>query len=172
MTNIDPKNILADNKSVNTYTSKQTKFTLKTIEERNPYQFIEKALAQAKDKLDKMKGTKNFIESLTDNEKKKRYLKNENKQLRDQLKAMSDNVNLLIEKMNHEALRKKKMEKDGESVGSTRVRAADQEILNTDKAVQNLLKEHTKLRKRLEEVQNPEFLIDLKKQLKEVEIQI
>lgn len=75
--------------------------------------------------------------------------------MRDQLKGMSDNVNLLIEKMNQEAIKKKKLigdSKEGGSRGSTRVRAADQEIINTDKAVQNLLKEHGKLRRRLEEV--------------------
>jgi hypothetical protein len=53
--------------------------TLGKVEERNPYQFIEKALVQAKDKLGKMKNTKNFVESLTDTEKKKKYLKGENK---------------------------------------------------------------------------------------------
>jgi hypothetical protein len=35
-----------------------------------------------------------------------------------------------------------------------------------------LLKEHGKLRKRLEEVQNPEFLIDLKKNIKETDMHI
>ena len=55
-----------------------------------------------------MRNTPQIIDSLTDNEKKKRYLKNENKQLRDQLKLMSDNVNMLIEKMNQETLRKQK----------------------------------------------------------------
>ena len=55
-----------------------------------------------------MKGTPTIIESMTDNDAKKRYLKNENRQLRDQLKTMGDNVNQLIEKMNHEALRRKK----------------------------------------------------------------
>lgn len=87
---------------------------------------------------------------------------------------MSDNVNALIQKMNQETLKKKKGKKDDDvsSRGSTRIRAADQEIINTDKAVSNLLKEHTKLRKRLEEVQNPEFLIDLKKALKDVDSEI
>ena len=66
---------------------------------------------------------------------------------------MSDNVNALIQKMNQETLKKKKGKKDDDvsSRGSTRIRAADQEIINTDKAVSNLLKEHNKLRKRLEE---------------------
>lgn len=49
------------------------------MEERNPYQFIEKSLTAAKDKLEKMKGTKTLVESLTDTGKKKQYLKSENK---------------------------------------------------------------------------------------------
>ena len=47
-----------------------------------------------------MKNTQQIVDSLTDADKKKKYLKNENKQLRDQLRGMSDNVNILIEKMN------------------------------------------------------------------------
>ena len=127
MTNIDPKNILNDNKSVATYTSRQTRLTLGKIEDRNPYQFIEKALGNAKDKLAKMKNSKNFVESLTDTDKKKKYLKSENKQLRDQLKGMSDNVNALIQKMNQETLKRKKGKKDDavSSRGSTRIKAAD-----------------------------------------------
>ena len=75
-----------------------------------------------------MKNNKNFVDSLTDNDKKKKYLKNENKQLRDQLKGMSDNVNALITKMNQETLKKKKEKPDGArsgSKGSIRIRAAD-----------------------------------------------
>ena len=56
-----------------------SKITLRTVEERNPYQFIEKSLTAAKDKLEKMKGTKTLVESLTDTGKKKKYLKSENK---------------------------------------------------------------------------------------------
>ena len=105
---MDPKNILNDKQSVATYTSRRTALTLGKVEDRNPYQFIEKALDNAKGKLNKMKNNKNFVDSLTDNDKKKKYLKNENKQLRDQLKGMSDNVNALITKMNQETLKRKK----------------------------------------------------------------
>ena len=44
--------------------------------------------------------------------------------------------------------------------------------MNTDKAVTNLVREHTKLKRRLEEVQNPEFLINLKRRLRETELEI
>ena len=81
--------------------SKITKNTsLRPLEERNPYHFIENALGHAKEKLSKMKNTQQMVDSLTDADKKKKYLKGENKLLREQLKAMSENVNLLIEKMN------------------------------------------------------------------------
>jgi uncharacterized phage infection (PIP) family protein YhgE len=69
--------------------------------------------------------------------KKKKFLKSENKQLRDQLKKMSENVNLLIEKMNQETLKKKRLQGgNGESrPGSQRIRAREKEIQNTDKAI-------------------------------------
>jgi len=47
-----------------------------------------------------MKNTPQILESLPDEEKKKKFLKAENKLLRENLKRMSDNVNVLIEKMN------------------------------------------------------------------------
>jgi len=47
-----------------------------------------------------MQQTPQILESLPDNDKKKKYLKAENKLLRENLKRMSDNVNILIEKMN------------------------------------------------------------------------
>ena len=90
---------------------------------------------------------------------------------------MSDNVNTLIERMNQETLRKKArggpqpvQAKDAASHASSpqktpalvRIKAAEQEIVNTDKAVANLMREHTRLKRRLEEVRNPDFLINLK----------
>jgi hypothetical protein len=58
------------------------------------------ALNEAKTKIDKMKNTPAVLDSLTDNDKKKKFLRAENKLLRENLKRMSDNVNVLIEKMN------------------------------------------------------------------------
>lgn len=55
----------------------------KVVEERNPYKFIEKTLVDARLRLDKMKDTPKLIEGLSDNAKKKKFLKAENKQLRD-----------------------------------------------------------------------------------------
>ena len=74
---------------------------------RNPFRFIEQALHEAKQKIEKMKSTPQILESLPDEEKKKKFLKAENKLLRENLKRMSDNVNVLIEKMNQESLKKK-----------------------------------------------------------------
>lgn len=42
------------------------KSVISKAEERNPYRFIEKTLNDAKQKLDKMKGTPQLIETLQD----------------------------------------------------------------------------------------------------------
>jgi hypothetical protein len=52
------------------------------------------------------------------------------------------------------------------------VQVADREIQNTDKAIINLMKEHAKLKKRLELVQQPDFLVNLKKDLRTTEEEI
>lgn len=77
--------------------------------ERNPFKFIEQALRDAKNKIQKMKATPQILDSLPDDEKRKKFLKAENKQLRDNLKRMSENVNVLIDKMNQESLRRQKV---------------------------------------------------------------
>lgn len=135
-------------------------------EARNPFRFIEAALGEAKGKIEKMKATPQILESLPDNEKKKKYLKAENKLLRENLKRMSDNVNILIEKMNSEQQKKTKAQQaaqaraenggdvpfdqeDTRTKGSPSARSkyasvsmAEASAANTDKAIVNLVKEH------------------------------
>ena len=77
-------------------------------ERTNPFRFIEAALNEAKTKIEKMKNTPQILESLPDEDKKKKFLKAENKLLRENLKRMSDNVNVLIEKMNQESMKKRR----------------------------------------------------------------
>ena len=43
---------------------------------------------------------------------------------------------------------------------------AERELQNTDKAIINLTKEHSKLKKRLEMIQQPNFLVNLKRDIK------
>ena len=82
-----------------------------------------------------MKGTPQLLETLSDNLKKKKFLKSENKQLREQLKKMSENVNMLIDKMNQESLKKKKFGDNMDRPGSQKIRTREKEIQNTDKAI-------------------------------------
>ena len=172
----------------------------------NPFKFIEMALTEAKQKIEKMKATPQILESLPDNEKKKKFLKAENKLLRENLKRMSDNVNVLIDKMSQETMKQsQKTAKPGKSthtqagIGSNmgdggyveigndgkrhahhtqhsqhgkparsvagntyspnsklsmgigvRGTIAEREVQIADKAIVNLMKEHNKLKKRLE----------------------
>eukprot|EP00347_Sterkiella_histriomuscorum_P015656 403356196 len=181
-TRVQSKNQRKGNGSIDMRTEVQStpeksvtsKVIQKHVEDRNPYKFIEKTLGEARAKLDKMKGTPQLLETLSDNLKKKKFLKSENKQLRDQLKKMSENVNLLIEKMNQETLRKKRLAGGGNSSrpGSQKIRTREKEIQNTDKAISNLIREHQRLKKRLEEVQSPDFLLNLKKNIRSTEQEI
>lgn len=59
-----------------------------------------------------MKSTPQVLHNLPDRQKKNKFLKAENKLLRENLKRMSDNVNVLIEKMNQESLKKKKVQQN------------------------------------------------------------
>jgi len=133
--------------------SKFTKATGKSIATVNPYNAIDVTLKVAKEKLAIIKAKSSQLDEIDSPDRKKKFLKNENKQLRDQLATMSDNVNLLIEQMNKETLRKRRLglvQND-----EVRVKAAEQEIVNNDKSLLLLYKEHGQLRKRLEEVRNP-----------------
>lgn len=93
---------------------------------------------------------------------------------------MSENVNMLIDKMNQESLKKKKAAGltlgngggDLERPGSQKIRTRQKEIENTDKAILNLVKEHQRVHKRLEEVQSPDFMLNLKKGIKNSEKEI
>jgi hypothetical protein len=58
---------------------------------------------------------------------------------------MSENVNILIEKMNQESLKKRKYGQGNGTnsrPGSQKIKAREKEIQNTDKAIQNLIREH------------------------------
>ena len=49
---------------------------------------------------------------------------------------------------------------------------AERELQNTDKAIINLTKEHSKLKKRLEMIQQPNFLVNLKRDIKTTQDEI
>ena len=56
-----------------------------------------------------------------------------------------------------------------ERPGSHKVKAREKEIQNTDKAIANLVREHQRVKKRLQEVQSPEFLMNLKQNIRNAE---
>lgn len=83
----------------------------------------------------------------------------ENKLLRESLKRMSDNVNILINKMNSESQKKHKLQPsptksspDQHLKGKVILNVVDQEVQNSSKAIQNLLIEKARLQKRMQEL--------------------
>ena len=84
---------------------------------------------------------------------------------------------MLIDKMNQESLKKKKLSGaanvgGNERPGSQKIKTRQKEIENTDKAIKNMVKEHQRVKKRLEEVQSPDFLLNLKMSIKSSEKQM
>jgi hypothetical protein len=114
-------------------------------------------------------------------------LKAENKLLRENLKRMSENVKILIEKMNHEQARKSKaggasalsMQEGGEVPGRSQSPVDNRSMVsqsvtvaNTDKATLSLMKEHEKLKRRLKKITQPDYLVNLKRDLRATEEEI
>ncbi len=60
----------------------------------------------------------------------------------------------------------------GASMNRGGASVAERELQNTDKAIVNLMKEHNKLKKRLEMIQQPDFLLNLKRDLKTTQEEI
>ena len=137
-----------------------------------------------------MKNTQQIVDSLMETEmKKKRHIRNDIRQLRDKLSGMSHIVNVLkLRKLGKERFMEKKEHISGgaeevcgragpscvkftvsrsTSGSNSRIRAADEEIVNTNKVVTNLNKYYKQLRRMLDEVQNLKFLINLKKETKQ-----
>jgi len=53
-----------------------------------------------------------------------------------------------------------------------KIKTRQKEIENTDKAIKNLIKEHSRVKRRLDEVQSPDFLLNLKMSIKSSEKEI
>ena len=86
-------------------------YSLNSVEEtRNPFKLIENAIHEAKTKIYRMQASK-IVHQIPSSVEKKKLVQAENKLLREHLKSMSDNVNILIEKMNQESLKKKNIPK-------------------------------------------------------------
>ena len=60
----------------------------------------------------------------------------------------------------------------GGSINRAGFSVAERELQNTDKAIVNLMKEHNKLKRRLEMIQQPDFLLNLKRDLKTTQEEI
>ena len=104
-----------------------------------------------------MQNTSEQVVSMNEAERKKKFLRQENNQLREQLQIMSQNVNKVLEIVNRDALKKKspsklKGNKHSSIDDEMKQRAVHQENMNIDKQYTVLQKEHVKLKKRLEEV--------------------
>ena len=131
--------------------------------ENHPIRQLEIAVDLSKQKLSKIKDTFVTVDKMNDEEKKLAYLQQENKHLRLELKVMNDNLNKLIDIVKDINIKRQKYRKEtNERPTSHRIKAKNQELVNSDKQLHNLETEHTRLTKRLEEINSANYLINLK----------
>ena len=133
--------------------------------EKHPFRYMETAVVDARRKLEKMKSTDGVVASMVDEEKKMLFIENENVTIRKELKHLNEHLTRLLEYVRDQNLVKGK--KKEERPTSQRMRARDEEIKNSDKQIKNLVYEHQKLTKRIEQVSNPRYEMDLKTQISE-----
>jgi myosin heavy subunit len=137
--------------------------------EKHPFKAMEKSILDARRTLDRLKGTEEKVLAMEDEEQKKLYVDNQNKKLRKELKRMNDNLNKLIDYIKDLHL-KKKDEKQRPISGI--LRARHEEVKNSDKQIMNLMTEHQRLTKRLSEISDPSYMINLRNGIKEAEDKI
>ena len=160
------KSIMSEDRA--TLNSNADKYIQK-FAEKHPLKAMEKAVLDARRTLDKMKGAEETVESIEEEEQKMIFVDNQNKKLRKELKKMNDNLNNLLDYIKDLNLKKKK--KQDKPIDQV-LRTRNEEIKNSDKQMMNLMNEHQRLQKRLEEVSNPNYMIDLRNSIKEAEDKI
>lgn len=93
-----------------------------------------------------------------------------NKELREELKKLSENSTLLCDELQKKQLKKKKEKKPVDE--GFQLMLKEKEISNTDKQMKNLMNEYAMVKKRIEKVSNYNYTVDLKNKLAESEEEI
>ena len=139
--------------------------------DKHPLKAMEKSVMEARNTLDKMKSIEQTVETIDDEEQKMNYVDRQNKKLRSELKKMNNNLNKLIDYIKDLHLKSKPKAEDQKPVELI-LRARNEEVKNSDKQLMNLMNEHQRLQKRLDQVSDPTYMINLRKEIQDAEHKI
>jgi hypothetical protein len=136
----------------------------------NPVRDLEKNLKSIKDNIKKLQAELADSKGIPNEHKRQKVLQRINKDLRTELKKLSESSTVLCDELQKKHYKKKKTPRKVD--GETELRIKDREIENADKQMNNLLTEYNNVKKRIEQVGDYNYAVELKAKLQENEQKI
>lgn len=136
----------------------------------NPVRDLENSLKSIKENIKSLQEELVASKSIPNDHKRQRTLQRINRDLRTELKKLSENSTTLCDELQKKHYKKKKSPKrlDGE----LELKIKDREIENADKQMANLLTEYNTVKKRIEQVGDYNYAVELKSKVAENERKI
>jgi hypothetical protein len=126
----------------------------------NPVRDLDKSLKSIKDNIKSLQAELTDTKNIQGDHKRQKALQRINKELRNELKKLSENSTVLCDELQKKHYKKKKTPRKLD--GETELKIKDREIENADKQMSNLLTEYNHVKKRIEQVGDYNYAVDLK----------
>ena len=132
----------------------------------NVFEVVEEAIAKARAKLEKIEDSER-VDSF-DGEEQYSQLERQNKALRAELKSLNGNLNLILQQFDSFDFAKKRAQSQRPS-SMKRMKARSEEVKNNEKMLMNAQHEHERMVRRLQQVQDINYQIELQKGIAETQ---
>lgn len=136
----------------------------------NPVRELEKSLKTIKENIKKLEAELADSKSIQNEHKRQKALQRINKDLRSELKKLSEASTVLCDELQKKQYKKKKTPRKLD--GEVEIKIKDREIENADKQMNNLLSEYNAVKKRIEQVGDYNYAVELKSKVQENERKI
>ena len=136
----------------------------------NPVRDLEKSLKSIKDNIKKLEAELADSKSIQNEMKRQKTLQRINKDLRTELKKLSESSTILCDELQKKHYKKKKTPRKLD--GEIEIKIKDREIENADKQMNNLLSEYNAVKKRIEQVGDYNYAVELKAKVQDNEQKI
>ena len=136
----------------------------------NPVRDLEKSLKSIKENIKKLEAELADSKSIQNEHKRQKTLQRVNKDLRTELKKLSESSTILCDELQKKHYKKKKTPRKLD--GEVEIKIKDREIENADKQMNNLLSEYNAVKKRIEQVGDYNYAVELKAKVQENEQKI
>lgn len=136
----------------------------------NPVRDLENSMKEIKENIRRLQQELEESKNISNDQKRQKTLQRINKDLRGELKKLSENSTTLCDELQKRHYKKKKTPRKID--GETELKIKDREIENADKQMSNLLTEYNAVKKRIEQVGDYNYAVELKSKVQENEQKI